>query len=254
MRTESLHPESLVRLFESSKIATMPELKEALGTNVDVTVFRKLRELGYRTSYSHRGRYYTLDEIAQFDDSGRWSYRSVWFSRYGTLLNTAAAFVTRSEAGYFTEELDNTLQVETKGPLLKLFRVGRVAREDVSGRYLYCSSDPLVGEHQAMARRFRESTPSLSRSLIGAEAVPDELRAAIVLYFSVLDEKQRRLYAGLEALKLGHGGDRKVAEFLGVDPHTVAEGRRQLLAHDFEVERVRKAGAGRKPVEKKLPK
>ena len=29
-----------------------------------VTVFRKLSELEYRTSYSHRGRYYTLDELA----------------------------------------------------------------------------------------------------------------------------------------------------------------------------------------------
>jgi hypothetical protein len=232
----------------------MPELKEALGTHVDVTVFRKLKELGYRTSYSHRGGYYTLDSIAHFDDSGLWSYQAVWFSRYGTLLNTAEAFVTRSEAGYFIEELDNRLQVETKDPLLKLFRAERVTREEVSGRYLYCSSDALVREHQVVVRRFQESKPSLDRSLIGVEAVPDELRAAIVLYFSVLDEKQRRLYAGLEALKLGHGGDRKVAEFLGMDPHTVAEGRRQLLAQDFEVERVRKAGGGRKPVEKKVLK
>ena len=28
----------------------MPELKEALGTEVDVTVFRKLREIAYRTA------------------------------------------------------------------------------------------------------------------------------------------------------------------------------------------------------------
>ena len=35
---------------------------------------------------------------------------------------------------------------------------------------------------------------------------------------SLLDEKQRRLYAGPESLKLGYGGDRKVAEFLGMDP------------------------------------
>ena len=35
-----------------------------------------------------------------------------------------------------------------------------------------------------------------------------ELQAAIILFFSVLDEKQRRLYAGLESQKFGHGGDR----------------------------------------------
>ena len=37
--------------------------------------------------------------------------------------------------------------------------------------------------------------------------MPDQLRAAIVLFASLLDERQRRLYAGLESLKCGWGGD-----------------------------------------------
>jgi hypothetical protein len=67
MRTESFHADDLAKALRRSKIATMPELKTALGTEVDVTVFRKLKQLAYRTSYSHRGSYYTLDETAQFD-------------------------------------------------------------------------------------------------------------------------------------------------------------------------------------------
>jgi hypothetical protein len=55
MRTESFHADDLARALRHSKIATMPELKKALGKEVDVTVFRKLRQLAYRTSYSHRG-------------------------------------------------------------------------------------------------------------------------------------------------------------------------------------------------------
>jgi len=86
----------------------------------------------------------------------------------------------------------------------------------------------------------------------GAELSP-ELKAAIMLFHSSLDERHRRLYAGLEAQKLGHGGDRKIAEFLGVDVHTVARGRRELLGGAVEGERVRQAGGGRKKVEKKKP-
>jgi hypothetical protein len=51
--------------------------------------FRKLKDLGYRTSYSHRGSFYTLDEIAGFDKRGLWSFDSVWLSRHSTLLATA---------------------------------------------------------------------------------------------------------------------------------------------------------------------
>jgi hypothetical protein len=40
-----------------NQIATLDEMKQALGTPVDLTVFRKLKPPGYLTSYSHRGRY-----------------------------------------------------------------------------------------------------------------------------------------------------------------------------------------------------
>src|SRR5450759_5634693 len=116
MRTESFHADDLARVLRRTQIATMPELKKALGTEVDVTVFRKLKQLAYRTSYSHRGSYYNLDEPARFDANGLWSFHSVWFSRQGTLLATAEAFVERSEGGYFVEELDHLLHVGTKEP------------------------------------------------------------------------------------------------------------------------------------------
>ena len=69
MRPTSYQSEDLDRLLRKHKIATLDDLKAVLGTDVDSTVFRKLNELAYRTSYSHRGSYYTLDEIAQFDTS-----------------------------------------------------------------------------------------------------------------------------------------------------------------------------------------
>jgi hypothetical protein len=56
----------------------------------------------------------------------------------------------------------------------------------------------------------RPAAWELGESLVG-ENLPPELKAAMILFFSLLDERQRRLYAGLEAHKLGYGGDRKVA-------------------------------------------
>jgi hypothetical protein len=90
--------------------------------------------------------------------------------------------------------------------------------------------------------------------VIAAASVSDELKAGIILFYSLLDEKQRRLYAGLEALKLGRGGDRRISDLLGLDPHTVAKGRQELLRQEVLPERVRQAGGGRKPTEKKRPK
>ncbi len=226
MRPVTFSTSPLRQFLRRNRIATLPELKQVLGTTADITVFRKLKELSYHASYSHRGSFYTLDEIADFDDHGLWSFNSVWFSRHGTLVDTAEAFVNQAPAGYFAAERDGLLHLPVKEPLLRLVRQGRIVRQEVSGLYLYCACDRQQRKQQSLARQARLQQPSVAASVVTPEPVSDELQAAIVLFWSLLDERQRRLYAGLESLKLGHGGDHQIAEFLDLDPHTVAKGRR----------------------------
>jgi hypothetical protein len=233
-------------------IATLKELKQALGTTSTMTVFRKLKHLGYRTSYSHRGQYYTLREIPQFDEQGLWSYREAGFSRDGTLLATAQRFVEQASAGFTAGELQAVLGVEVKQPLLQLYEHERVDRRVVEGMYVYLAREVRRQREQRLRREDRSAAREIEEPAVGAELSP-ELKAGIILFYSLLDERQRRLYAGLEAHKAGYGGDRKVAEFLGLDVHTVARGRRELLAGDVKRQRVRQVGGGRKRAEKKPP-
>lgn len=256
MRPEKFTATQLAKLIRALKIATMAELKDGLGTPSQMTVFRKLQELGYCTSYSDGGRYYTLSAIAKFDEFGLWSCQSVWFSKHGTLVATTEACVESAESGYFASELDEVLHVSVKDALLKLVNEGRIVREKSGGKYLYCSADATVRRKQLQARHIYQSElmPASLPLGVRGSAVSNELKAGIVLFFSSLDEQQRRLYAGLESLKLGHGGDLKMAELLGLDVSTVARGRKELIEQDVDTERVRKAGGGRPPAEKKRQK
>ncbi len=54
--------------FHSNSILTITEIKQILGTNVNMTAYRILSRFSYISSYSHSGRYYTMPEIAQFND------------------------------------------------------------------------------------------------------------------------------------------------------------------------------------------
>src|SRR6516164_2733109 len=253
MRPLSFRSDALRALLLRNRIATLDELKQALGTAVDVTVFRKLKPLDYFTSYSHRGRYYTLREIARFNEHGLWSQAEVWFSRFGTLLATAEEFVKRSPRGYFADELAPALHVEVQDALHQLAQQGRVSRQIVAGRYLYMAVDPTVQRRQLLARRTVQFLPTVVDASV-LDVPAEEVKAAILLFYSLLDEQQRRLYACLESLKLGRGGDRQLADFLDLDPHTVARGRQQLITQGGEGGRRGKNGGGRKPVEKKRPK
>lgn len=249
MRPTQFQAKSIVKLLKKQRVATIDELKSALGTDVAVTVFRKLKMFSYRTSYSHRGRYYTLDDIANFDERGLWTFRSILFSKYGTLLSTAEVFVRACEKGYFASELGDQLGVSVKDALAKLVLRKRITRKRISGRYLYCSPEPSMRKRQVLSREAHQEDLSLGSRAGGTFS--DELKAAIVVFYSLLDEKQRRLYAALESLKWGHGGDCKIADLLKMDVGTVARGRRELLQRDVEAERIRRTGAGRKPLEKK---
>ena len=250
MRAVVFCSEILKSFLTEHKIATLPELKKALGTEVDMTVFRKLRELTYQTSYSHRGKYYTLDEIAHFDDKGLWFFQSAGFSAYGNLTKTAKAMVAKSEKGLSAAELKQILKVEVKEPLLQLFRKKQLHREKMSGIFVYFASDAFGQRKQVLLRRDHESKSTVGLENLQNELLAHELKAAVIIFFSLLDEKQRRLYAGLESLKQGYGGDNRIADLLRIDPHTVAKGRQELLNQDFEVERVRKKGGGRSSVKK----
>jgi len=55
MRPPEFPAEAIAALLRKQGIASMPELMAALGSMARRTVFRKQKELPYRTSYSHNG-------------------------------------------------------------------------------------------------------------------------------------------------------------------------------------------------------
>ena len=238
-----IQSEDLARIFKTHKIATMELLKRELDTSAERTLYRKLKELSYQTSYTHGGAYFTLEQISRFNDDGLWCYNSVCFSRQGTLKATLDTWVNSGDKGFYVAELQAALNVSVKETLLRLVKRGRVARQKIEGRYLYCSTKEAKRKSQIRVRRAE----------LAAQLPDDELLAGILLFFALLDEQQRRLFAGLESLRSGKADDQRIAQLLGVSTQTVVKGRQQLLDRDVEMDRTRKAGGGRKPIKKRSP-
>jgi hypothetical protein len=77
---------------------------------------------------------------------------------------------------------------------------------------------------------------------------------AINRLLAVADERVRRLLAGMLASKIGRGGILEVARITGLHRNTVALGLRQFRQkRRLSAGRVRRPGAGRKPLEEKRP-
>ncbi len=84
---------------------------------------------------------------------------------------------------------------------------------------------------------------------------PPDIEELLRQYHQSLSEKDRRRFAALEAIKLGHGGIEYIARVLGCDPQTIRDGMRELkqLPDDPAGPRVRKPGGGRKKTETQQP-
>lgn len=251
MKTPQYHLTALKAFLSKRKVATIEQLGAALGNPARCTIFRKLSELDYISSYSHRGKYYTLRSVARFSAQGLWRFRSAWFSRFGNLLKTVEAFVQRSDAGYSAGELKEMLGVQPKHALTRLVRDGRLQREKIDAAYVYFSADNNLCQRQLRARKSHAKASVATVMVANPDIAVEEAKATILLFSSMLNEKQRRLYAGLESLKLGHGGDIHIASLLGMDPHTVSRGRQELINANCGGDKVRASGGGRLSQEKK---
>ena len=79
--------------------------------------------------------------------------------------------------------------------------------------------------------------------MIDEHAIGERCRALA----AELDERQRRLWAGAEALSHGRGGQAAVARASGMSPTTVAKGMGEIRSGEtLPTGRVRRAGGGRK--------
>lgn len=247
MKTESEKQKLLVKSFQAEKVLDLSMLKKMIGTTSRMTVFRQLKALGYYSSYSHAGKYYTLCSIPRFDVNGLWSYAGIHFSRHGNLMETIPVLVKKSEAGYFALELEQLLQVFIHNAVGKLYAQGQLKREQIIDQYLYLS--PTIAQSQLVSRK-NMLTQQSSQSFVMKDANGKMIVEHLNTFLSVLNEKQRRLYLGLESIKLGRGGDVRMASVTGVNVKTVARGRKELLSKQIESDRIRCKGAGRPPLKK----
>jgi len=74
------------------------------------------------------------------------------------------------------------------------------------------------------------------------------------LVLTRLNEQQRRWVAGLLSKAVGWGGDTEISQITGLDPKTIKRGREDLDddLEDCPTDRIRRPGAGRPAVEKKV--
>lgn len=144
---------SLGRLLLRNQCLDFASIAQALEGRSRRSVFRDLQGLGYLTSFTHAGRYYTLRDIPEFDEHGLWFHKGIGFSRAGTLKSTLVEVIGGAEAGHTHPELKALMHVRVHNTLFALVREKRVMREQIEKLYVYVSAQKERAQEQVARRR-----------------------------------------------------------------------------------------------------
>ena len=204
---------ALDRLFRRKPVALLDELRAALGTQSRSTVFRVVSRVGYRTSFSDAGRYYTLERIPKFDARGLWFYRGVGFSSRGTLRATVVVLVDRSAAGCTHAELQAELKLRVHDTLRSLVEERAISRERVTGVYVYLHPDGEVASAQ-LTRRGQLVAPAVALPApAAAQLDPFRVIDVLVAVIHAPKEDPRAIAARVRAAGLAVSDEQVEAVF-----------------------------------------
>ena len=180
---------ALVKVFRKKYIANLNELFHVLDTHSRMSVFRRLKLMGYLTSFTHAGRYYTLPDIPIFDTYGLWFYQDVGFSSAGTLKSTVIDIVHSSEAGMTPTEILNLLRLRAPNSLHntlhELIKNKQLKRHRLQGLPLYTNIDSDIAQNQVAARHekieSRSRIPAVPSIEVTISVLVEAIRAGKVL-------------------------------------------------------------------------
>ncbi len=192
----------LRKVFRKQRIASMLELSEAMEGRSRASIFRDLNKEGYFSSYSHNGKYFTLQNIPSFDSNGLWHYSKVNFSQHGTLKQTVMHLVELSSAGFVHSELQELLSVRVHNVLLELVRLGLLSRKESESRFIYVSkTKDKAAKQLAWRMRVSELKKSAVEDLQGeivVEILAEVIRQSRVTV-DIKDLRQRLSKRGVNA-------------------------------------------------------
>jgi len=141
------------KLFQHRLVMDIQTIQKLCKDRSRRSLFRDMTKLGYLSSYSHAGKFYTLKTIPNFDQHGLWHYEGISFSKHDTLKSTIQMLVSESSAGLTHKELRELLHVRVQNTLNDLLSAHAITRESVENLYLYLSSDRKILSVQVAHRQ-----------------------------------------------------------------------------------------------------
>jgi len=141
----------LRELFKKNIVMDIDDLQKQTSSS-RITVLRHLKEIGYITSYNKNAKYYTLLEIAKFNETGIFNHKGILFFRNGGIRELVIKEIESGEKGFTAEELNTKIGTRVSVQLHQFVRKNLIIRRKYSSFYVYYSIDESTQKKQVKNR------------------------------------------------------------------------------------------------------
>jgi len=135
------------KLFNKARCLTIKDISQALEYS-DRSVQRLLKKLGYYSSFTHNGKWYTLEYIPEFDENGLWFYQGIGFSKWRNLTATILYLVENSVKGLTASDLSSILSSSCPPILNKIHKASKISRVKTPRGFVYISMNSATQKKQ----------------------------------------------------------------------------------------------------------
>lgn len=203
MSMNNINPKTTAanKLFNKEKCLTMRDLSRKLEYSAR-SVQRLLKKLGYYSSFTHNGKWYTLEYMPEFDENGLWFYHGIGFSKWRNLTATILYLIENSTKGLTAGGLSSRLSSSCPPILNKIYKAGKLKRVKTQRGFVYISINPTTKERQLNNLDKAAVLPNLSDSdkiIILAEHIRNPNRTSKDLALQV--KKKNRINCNTETIK-----------------------------------------------------
>jgi hypothetical protein len=173
MTTASQINDRLTALFAKQPCWMIEPLASELKYSIP-SVRRFLTAVGYYSSFTQNGKWYTLRSIPRFNRDGLWFHHEIGFSRAGSLTKTLITLTAKSPAGVTAKQLGEKLNCRCHTVLVQLHRRKQLQRQKTGCSFVYLTTDPRIAVKQ------RQTLSAYSTQL---QQLPAEIAVLVLVKF-----------------------------------------------------------------------
>ena len=147
MAKSDLKKSQMIHFFKLHKCLTLKYLSTSLNYS-GRSVQRLLKTIGYYSSFTHNGKWYTLESIPVFDNNGLWFYEGIGFSIYRDLNATIGRLIDDSSKGLMAVDLSTILSTSCPPVLNRLYKTNKIDRVKINRGFVYLSINRTIKSRQ----------------------------------------------------------------------------------------------------------